>query len=71
MGSTIAQLPIGQQVSLLGYFDYPVVPEAARPLAKGYECRGRLSNDLRQTAFAAWADVHLTCWSGVEVARTT
>ena len=35
-------LPIGQPVSLPGHFDVPVVLEAARPLAKGYECRVRL-----------------------------
>jgi superfamily II DNA or RNA helicase len=35
-------LPVGQQVSLPGHFDAPVMLEAARPLAKGYECRVRL-----------------------------
>ena len=35
-------LPIGQQVSLPGHFDKPVVLESARPLAKGFECRVRL-----------------------------
>src|SRR5271156_2791052 len=35
-------LPVGQQVSLPGHFDVPVVLEAARPLAKGFECRVRL-----------------------------
>ena len=35
-------LPIGQQVSLPGHFDVPVVLEGARPLAKGFECRVRL-----------------------------
>ena len=35
-------LPIGQQVSLPGHFDVPVVLEAARPLGKGFECRVRL-----------------------------
>src|SRR6266849_1503335 len=34
--------PIGQQVSLPGHFDVPVVLEAARPLGKGFECRVRL-----------------------------
>lgn len=35
-------LPLGQQVSLPGHFDVPVVLEAARPLGKGFECRVRL-----------------------------
>ena len=35
-------LPIGLQVSLPGHFDVPVLLEAARPLAKGFECRVRL-----------------------------
>ena len=39
-GATI--LPIGQQVSIPGHFDVPVVLEAARPLGKGFECRVRL-----------------------------
>ena len=42
MGGTNAQLPIGQQVSLPGHFDFPVTFESARPLAKGFECRVRL-----------------------------
>jgi hypothetical protein len=36
--------PVGQQVSLPGHFDALVMLEAARPLAKGYECRVRLPN---------------------------
>ncbi len=35
-------LPVGQEVSLPGHFDVPVILEAARPLAKGFECRVRL-----------------------------
>src|ERR1043166_6312893 len=35
-------LPIGQQVSLPGHFDVRVKLEAARPLAKGFECRVRM-----------------------------
>ncbi|MBI4026693.1 MAG: DUF3883 domain-containing protein [Verrucomicrobia bacterium] len=35
-------LPIGQQVSLPGHFDVPVILEATRPLGKGFECRVRL-----------------------------
>jgi hypothetical protein len=35
-------LPIGQQVSLPGHFDTPVVLEAARPLTAGLDCRVRL-----------------------------
>ena len=42
MGGTIAQLPIGRQVSLPGHFDQPVTLESARPLGKGFECRVRL-----------------------------
>jgi SNF2 family DNA or RNA helicase len=42
MGGTIAQLPIGRQVSLPGHFDLPVTLESARPLGKGFECRVRL-----------------------------
>jgi len=34
--------PVGQQVSLPGHFDVPIVSEAAHPLAKGYQCRVRL-----------------------------
>ena len=36
------KLPIGQQVSLPGHFDVRVTLEAARPLAKGFECRVRM-----------------------------
>ena len=39
---TTTTLPIGQQVSLSGHFDVPVVLEGARPLAKGFECRVRM-----------------------------
>ena len=42
MADNQAPLPIGQQVSLPGHFDAPVVLEAARPLGKGYECQVRL-----------------------------
>ena len=35
-------LPIGQQVPLPGHFDVRVKLEAARPLAKGFECRVRM-----------------------------
>ncbi len=35
-------LPVGQQVSLQGHFDAPVMLEAARPLAGGHERRVRL-----------------------------
>ena len=33
---------VGQQASLPGHFDVPIVSEAAHPLAKGYQCRVRL-----------------------------
>jgi superfamily II DNA or RNA helicase len=42
MGETTTSLPLGQQISLPGHFDTLVVLEAARPLAKGFECRVRL-----------------------------
>ncbi len=50
MGDTNAQLPIGQQVFLPGHFDTPVVLEAARQLAKGYECRVRLPDGTLEEA---------------------
>src|SRR6267142_1553126 len=43
-------LPIGQQVSLPGHFNVPVVLEAARPLAKGFECRVRLPDGTLEEA---------------------
>jgi hypothetical protein len=42
MPNELTRLPIGQQVSLPGHFDIPVILEAARPLGKGFECRVRL-----------------------------
>lgn len=42
MAEIAHHLPIGQQVSLPGHFDVPVILESARPLAKGFECRVRL-----------------------------
>jgi hypothetical protein len=42
MPDTTANLPIGQQVSLPGHFNVPVVLEAARPVGRGFECRVRL-----------------------------
>ena len=42
MADVTANLPIGQQVSLPGHFNVPVVLEAARPLGRGFECRVRL-----------------------------
>jgi hypothetical protein len=39
MGGTIAQFPIGRQVSLPGHFDIPVTLESGRPLGRGFECR--------------------------------
>jgi predicted HTH transcriptional regulator len=53
MGSTNAQLPIGQQVSLPGHFDLPVTLESARPLAKGFECRVRLPDGTLDEAVTA------------------
>ena len=35
-------IPLGQQVSMPGHFDVPVVIEAVRSLGSGYECRVRL-----------------------------
>src|ERR1044071_2738165 len=43
-------LPIGQQISLPGHFDVPVVLEAARPLGKGFECRVRLPDGTLEEA---------------------
>jgi hypothetical protein len=40
----------GQQVSLPGHFDTPVVLEAARPLTKGFECRVRLPDGTLEEA---------------------
>lgn len=70
MGGTIAQLPIGQQVSLTGHFDSAVVLKAARPVAKSYECHVRLPDDPRQTAFVAWGAMRLNCWTA-EVVRAS
>ena len=42
MGGTIAQFPIGRQVSLPEHFDLPVTLESAHPLVKGLEWRVRL-----------------------------
>lgn len=42
MADATTSLPVGQQVSLPGHFDTLVVLEAARPLARGFECRVRL-----------------------------
>jgi hypothetical protein len=50
MANESATLPIGQQVSLPGHFDTPVILEAARPLAKGFECRVRLPNGTLEEA---------------------
>ncbi len=44
MANELTSLPIGQQVTLPGHFDVPVILEGARPLAKGFECRVRLSD---------------------------
>ena len=41
MSEASITLPIGQQVSLPGHFDKPVVLEGARPLGQGFECRIR------------------------------
>src|SRR5437588_5122760 len=43
-------LPIGQQVSLPGHFDVRVTLEAARPLAKGFECRVRMPDGTLEEA---------------------
>ena len=50
MADAPTALPIAQQVSLPGHFDVPVVLEAARPLAKGFECRVRLPNGTLEEA---------------------
>lgn len=43
-------LPVGQQVFLPGHFNVPVILEAARPLAKGFECRVRLPDGTLEEA---------------------
>src|SRR5688572_31344873 len=50
MANEPTTLPIGQQVSLPGHFNVPVVLEAARPLAKGFECRVRLPDGTLEEA---------------------
>jgi len=50
MADESKKLPAGQQVSLPGHFDTPVILEAARPLAKGFECRVRLPNGTLEEA---------------------
>src|SRR6266487_266985 len=50
MTSEKPQLPIGQQVSLPGHFDVRVTLEAARPLAKGFECRVRMPDGSLEEA---------------------
>lgn len=50
MADANTTLPIGQQVSLPGHFDTPVVLEAARALAKGFECRVRLPDGTLEEA---------------------
>ena len=50
MADESKKLPVGQQVSLPGHFDTPVILEAARPLAKGFECRVRLPNGALEEA---------------------
>jgi hypothetical protein len=46
-------LQVGQQVSLSGHFDAPVMLGAARPLAKGYGCRVRLPDGTLDEAVIA------------------
>ena len=55
MSDAATALPIGQQVSLRGHFDVPVVLEAARPLSKGFECRVRLPDGTLDEAVKAAA----------------
>jgi outer membrane protein assembly factor BamB len=50
MGDSTTSLPIGQQVSLPGHFNVSVVLEAARPLARGFECRLRLPDGTLEEA---------------------
>jgi hypothetical protein len=45
-------LPVGQQVSLLGHFDTPVVLEDARPLAKPGAEVLRIQNPARRLGHA-------------------
>lgn len=50
MGDAHTTLPIGQQVSLPGHLDVPVFFEAARALAKGFECCVRLPDGTLEEA---------------------
>jgi len=50
---TETDFPVGQRVSLPGHFSEPVVLEAVRRLATGYECRVRLADgSLEETVLS-------------------
>lgn len=49
-------LPIGQQVSLPGHFDVPVVLESVRPLGEGFECRVRMPDGSLDEAVLSAAE---------------
>ena len=72
MADATANLPIGQQVSLPGHFNVPVVLEAARPLAKGFECRVRLPDGtLDEAVLSAEEAAALTGASPTADAKTS
>jgi SNF2 family DNA or RNA helicase len=50
MANEPLNFPIGRQVSMPGHFDVPVVLDAARPPANGYECRTRLPDGTLEEA---------------------
>ena len=54
---------IGQQVSLPSRFDIPVVLEAARPLAKGFECRVRLPDGTLDEAIISTEEAEVLAGS--------
>jgi hypothetical protein len=50
---TETDFPVGQRVSLPGHFNEPVLLEAVRRLATGYECRVRLADgSLEETVLS-------------------
>lgn len=67
---TTAELPIGKQISLPGHFDGPVILEAARPLASGFECRVRLPDgSLDEAIISKEEAVGLSSSSSIPAAK--
>jgi len=64
---TDIRFPIGQQVSLPGHFDGPVVLEEVRRLGSGYECRVRLPDGgIDEVVISAEEAAALAAMAGVE-----